>query len=140
MSYPNESGAEVGEPRIDAVATAAWLEDLIAQAQARLTALGDALCRHDGQAIENHAAKLKLILASAMDGLAQATRRGQVPHALGRRLAEASGQLTAQREALARSTAALGCLLDVLLPRPVSSGYSAQGHAQRQRNSGSLLA
>lgn len=140
MSYPNESGAEFEEPRIDAVAMTALLEGLVTQAQARLTALGDALCQHDGQAIENHAAKLRLILAGAMDGFAQATRRGQVPRALCGRLAEASGQLTAQREALARSTAALGCLLDVLVPRPPSSGYSAQGHAQRQRNSGSLLA
>jgi hypothetical protein len=54
-----------------------------------------------------------------------------VPPALRERLAQASGQVVAQRESLARATAALDRALDVLLPREGTGLYSIYGAADR---------
>ena len=53
------------------------------------------------------------------------------PLALRDRLAQASGQVVAQRESLARATAALDRALDVLLPREGAGLYSIYGAADR---------
>ena len=54
-----------------------------------------------------------------------------MPAALRNRLASASGQVAAQRESLARATAALDRAIDVLLPRDSMALYSAYGGADR---------
>ena len=54
-----------------------------------------------------------------------------MPPALRDRLATASGQVVAQRESLARATAALDRALDVLLPRDDADLYSDYGAADR---------
>ena len=52
----------------------------------------------------------------------------------------AGGTVAAQRESLARATAALDRAIDVLLPREAPVLYGAQGGAERLTRSGSLLA
>lgn len=117
------------------------LEGLIARVELHLAALGDALRERDSRGIENHASELHKALAHAMDGFTQAARQGAVPRPLRHRLAQASGQLAAQRESLARATAALDRAIDVLMPRSHGGGvYSAQGLTSGPRGGGSIQA
>jgi hypothetical protein len=143
MMIPSPGSPE-GKALEDASAKAAsqLLEDLIARVEAQLAALGDALRRHDSQGIENHAAGLHQALAHAMDGFTQAARQGHVPRPLRHRLAQASGQVAAQRESLARATAALDRAIDVLMPRPHGGShvYSAQGLTAGPKGGGSIQA
>lgn len=97
------------------------LEEMLVAVEAELVALGDALCVRDSQAIERHAGELHHALARAVDRFAGAAKEGQVPAVLRHRLAIASGQVAAQRESLARATAALDRAIDVLLPRDVAT-------------------
>jgi len=113
------------------------LEDCLGAVELRLNALGEALRARDSQAIESHASELHRALAVAVDRFSQAARSGGVPPPLRRRLAVASGHVAAQRESLARATAALDRAIDVLMPAPPSSGmYGASGLAERAANSG----
>ena len=99
-----------------------------------LTALGLALHHRDSQAVDQVAAELHAALAAAVDHFSRAAKTGGVPPLLRRRLALASGQVAAQREALARATASLDRAMDVLIPRAptaASSLYSAAGAAER---------
>jgi len=123
-----------------AVQRASDLEAPIAAVEQRLSALGSALQRNDAQAIESEAGELHRALAAAIDHFARAARQGGVPPPLRRRLAMASGQVAAQREALARATAALDRAIDVLLPTGGGNLYAASGAAERGGASGSLLA
>jgi hypothetical protein len=68
----------------------------------------------------------------------QAARRGGPPLPLRRRLGLASAQVAAQRDALARASAALDRAIDALMPQPGSMLYSASG-APHPRRSHSLL-
>lgn len=123
-----------------ALQRAAALEAPLASVEDRLTALGAALCRNDGAAIEREAAELHRALASAVDHFTRAARDGGVPPVLRQRLAVAGGQVAAQREALARATASLDRAIDVLLPGMPGSVYAAAGTAERGLHSGSALA
>lgn len=125
-----------------AKAASQLLEGLIARVETHLAALGEALRQRDSQGIETHATELHKALAHAMDGFTQAARRGPVPRPLRHRLAQASGQLAAQRESLARATAALDRAIDVLMPRPHggASVYSAQGLTGSLKGGGSIQA
>jgi len=117
------------------------LEEPLLAIEAGLSALSEALRSGDGGAIELRAASLHRALVNAVDRFTHAARAGQVPLALRRRLANASGQVAAQRESLARATAALDRAIDVLLPREgASSMYGAQGGAERSRRGGSIQA
>ena len=69
-----------------------------------------------------------------------AARRGPVPPALRHRLASTSGKVAAQRESLARATAALDRAIDVLMPRDGAALYSTLGATERHTRGGSLLA
>jgi len=129
------TGAEMG-----ALQTAAELEAPLAAVEHRLAALGAALHRNDAAAIESEATALHGALAAAIDNFSRAARQGGVPPSLRQRLALASGQVAAQREALARATAALDRAIDVLLPSRGASIYGAGGSADRAAHSGSLLA
>ena len=119
------------------------LEHALAAVETRLQALGEALRERDAQAIDTHASELHRALADAVNRFAQAARTGGVPPSLRRRLATASGHVAAQRESLARATAALDRAIDVLMPPGQGMGhsvYSAQGGSDRSHLGGVIQA
>lgn len=107
------------------------LEDTLSAVESRLAALGEALRARDTAAIDNHATELHRALARAVDHFTHAARKGDVPQMLRRRLASASGQVAAQRESLARATAALDRAIEVLIPRDTPGLYSSVGANER---------
>lgn len=123
-----------------AVQRAADLEIPLSAVETRLAALGDALNRYDAKAIEAEAAALHRALAAAIEHFSRVARQGGVPPSLRLRLAQAGGQVAAQRESLARATASLDRAIDVLLPAQGSHGYAASGASERATRSGSALA
>lgn len=132
MSHPVSSRPA---PRPDAE-----LETALAAVETRLAALGDALRECDSAGIDLHATELHRALATAVDHFSHAARGGAVPQALRHRLVSASGQVAAQRESLARATAALDRAIDVLMPRDGAAVYSTSGAGERSGRGGSILA
>ena len=120
-----------GTPGLTAPADSPELEARLAAVESRLAALGNALRARDPVAIDLQASELHRALAAAVSHFSDAARNGKVPPALRERLAQASGQVVAQRESLARATAALDRALDVLLPREGTGLYSIYGAADR---------
>jgi hypothetical protein len=118
----------------------AELEAALAAVESRLASLGEALCVRDSASIDTHATELHRALATAVDRFAFAAKRGAVPPALRNRLANTSGQVAAQRESLARATAALDRAIDVLMPRDSTALYSTFGGPDRATRGGSILA
>lgn len=117
------------------------LEESVARVESRLFALGEALRVHHAEAVEAEAAELQRALAAALDQLRRSARDGQLPPQLRQRLALASGHVAAQRESLARASAALDRAIDVLLPAPAPrAAYSAAGLSERPPCSGMLQA
>lgn len=116
------------------------LEDTLAAVESRLAALGDALRERDAAAIDRHSTELHRALARAVDHFTHAARSGAVPPVLRRRLASASGQVAAQRESLARATAALDRAIEVLMPRDTPGLYSSIGSTDRGLRGGSIQA
>lgn len=123
-----------------ACTTESPLEAALSAVEMRLAALGEALRARDTDGIDVHARELQRSLASAAERFTRAARSGVVPANLRLRLAQASGQVAAQREALARATAALDMAIDVLLPSEGSALYSTQGGAARGARTGTLQA
>ncbi len=116
------------------------LERPLAAVEDQLAALAAALQQQDSQRVDAAAAGLHQALASAVDQFSRAARQGGVPPVLRQRLARASGQVAAQRDALARATASLDRAIDVLLPRaPQGALYGAYG-TDRPSSSAGLLA
>ena len=115
------------------------LESVLASVEGQLSALGEALCERDSAGIDFHATELHRALASAVEHFAMAARAGSVPPALRHRLASASGEVAAQRESLARATAALDRAIDVLMPRD-SALYSNFGAGERSNRGGVIQA
>jgi len=116
------------------------LEEKLAAVESQLAALGEALRQRDSAGIDAHATELHRALAQAVDHFSRAARSGAVPPALRMRLATASGQVAAQRESLARATAALDRAIDVLLPRDSAGLYSTLGAADRSARGGMVQA
>lgn len=116
------------------------LERSLAAVEQRLVALGEALRARDAQGIDTHATELHRALADAVHRFAHAARSGGVPPGLRSRLASASGQVAAQRESLARATAALDRAIDVLLPAGTGGVYGAHGGADRTHLGGAVQA
>ena len=114
-------------------ADAAGLDALVTRIEERLAALGVALRDGDARAIEAHAQELHRALAAAVVRFTHAARLpGGVPFVLRQRLAQAGGLVAAQRESLARATAALDRAIDVLMPdNAVSACYGAHGGRTR---------
>lgn len=123
-----------------AAACAPQLESTLLQVESRLAALGSALRAREATAIDLHAGELHSALAQAVEQFSHAARIGQVPPALRSRLATASGEVAAQRESLARATAALDRAIDVLLPREQGALYSSFGSAGRSLSGGLIQA
>ena len=108
------------------------LESALGEVERLLATLGQALVDQDPEAAEKSAGALRTSLRGAMEHFARVARHGGVPPALKRRLALASGQIAAQREALSRATTALDQALDILLPRADDGGtYSSYGGPAR---------
>ena len=109
------------------------LEAVLQRVEQHLDDLQDALAARDMRCIELHAVELQRALAQAIERFRHAARRGGTPLELRRRLALAGAQVAAQRDALARATAALDRAIDVLMPSSASTVYSAAGtHAPRR--------
>ena len=107
------------------------LEARLAAVEVRLVALGNALRARDPADIDLQASELHRALAIAVSHFSDAAKTGPLPAGLRNRLATASGQVAAQRESLARATAALDRAIDVLLPRDSMALYSVYGSADR---------
>jgi hypothetical protein len=116
------------------------LEHTLAAVESQLAALGDALRDRDAVAIDTHASELHRALAQAVDHFARAAKNGPLPPPLRSRLVSASGKVAAQRESLARATAALDRAMDVLIPREAAAVYGAHGGAERASHSGVIQA
>jgi hypothetical protein len=116
------------------------LETPLLRVEQQLAALADALKKDDARALETAAGELHRALAAAVDHFRRAARQGGVPSALRQRLAIASAQVAAQRESLARATAALDRAIDVLMPGTGADGYAAGGQALRALHAGSAIA
>lgn len=116
------------------------LEPALAAVELRLAALGESLRARDTAGVDLHATELHRALALAVEHFASAARSGSVPAALRHRLALASGQVAAQRESLARATAALDRAIDVLLPRDHTALYSTLGASDRALMGGAIQA
>ena len=116
------------------------LEERLSAVESRLAALGNALRSRDPAGIDLHAAELHRALASAVSQFSDAAKSGRVPADLRTRLAAASGQVAAQRESLARATAALDRAIDVLLPqRDNATLDSAYGSPDRGLFNGGVI-
>ncbi len=107
------------------------LDDALAAVERTLSELGNALRSRDADGIDRHASELHRAMAQAVENFSHAARSGPVPPAMRNRLARASGQVAAQRESLARATAALDRAIDVLMPRDQGMLYGAHGSADR---------
>ncbi|ALT76605.1 MULTISPECIES: hypothetical protein [unclassified Roseateles] len=116
------------------------LEQPLMEVESCLNLLGEALLRRDTQAIEQNAAKLHQALALAISSFSEAARSGSVPPHLRNRLVQAGGRVAAQRESLARATAALDRAIDVLMPGEATGLYSAMGKNERKTLGGSIQA
>ena len=117
----------------------AELESALAAVELQLATLGQALVDQDADGAEKVAGALRTALRGAMEQFARVARNGGVPPELRRRLALASGQIAAQREALSRATTALDEALDILLPRADDGGtYSSMGG--QARSTGRVIA
>jgi hypothetical protein len=115
-----------------AMPAATELESALEAVEHQLATLGQALVDQDAEATEKAAGALRNALRGAMEQFARVARSGGVPPTLKRRLALASGQIAAQREALSRATTALDQALDILLPRADDGGtYSSLGGPAR---------
>lgn len=114
------------------------LEACLGAVEQRLAWLGEALRQRDAVGIELHAGELHRALAAAVQRFGHAARTGGVPPRLRHRFATASGQVAAQRESLARATAALDRAIDVLLPDAAVEPkvYGATGAGERPPQSG----
>ncbi len=133
------AGLDLAPAAIAAPSVGSELEERLSDVESRLASLGNALRARDASAIDLHAAELHRALASAIGQFSNAAKSGRIPAALRNRLATASGQVAAQRESLARATAALDRAIDVLLPRDGVTLYSAYGSADRGMFKSSVL-
>lgn len=114
------------------------LEQPLLEVESCLNLLGEALLKRDSAAIEQHAARLHQALAQAIASFSEAARNGDVPPQLRHRLVQAGGRVAAQRESLARATAALDRAIDVLMPGEPTGLYSAQGKSERSALGGTI--
>ena len=115
------------------------LEQPLLEVESCLNLLGEALLRRDTAAIEQHAAGLHHSLAQAITSFSEAARSGAVPPNLRNRLVQAGGRVAAQRESLARATAALDRAIDVLMPNEGTGLYSSLGKSERKSALGGAI-
>lgn len=124
---PTESNTPAAE-----LALSQSLEQPLLAVESCLSLLGEALLRRDSQAIDLHSTALHQALAEAIRMFSEAAQSGSVPAGLRNRLMQAGGRVAAQRESLARATAALDRAIDVLMPGEAGGLYSALGKTERK--------
>jgi hypothetical protein len=132
--------SEAATPGVAAGVSNNELEALLRRVEQHLDDLQSALSARDMGCIELHAGELQKALSQAVERFMQAGRRGGPPLPLRRRLGLASAQVAAQRDALARATAALDRAIDVLMPGHASELYSQSGAHHPRRSRASLEA
>lgn len=125
-------------PSAGAAVSSNELEAALQRVEQHLDDLQAALGARDMPCIELHAGELQRALSHALERFRHAARRGGSTPELRRRFALAGAQVAAQRDALARATAALDRAIDALMPGAGSAVYSASG-AQLQRRSATAL-
>ena len=130
--------ASNANPPVDTISPE--LEASLVDVENSLAGLGEALRVRDAVAIEQNATGLQAALTRAVDQFALAARSGPIPASLRSRLSRASGQVAAQRESLARATAALDRAIDVLIPSDATSLYSSYGATTRSVRGGMIQA
>jgi FAD/FMN-containing dehydrogenase len=118
------------------------LDDAIGQIEAHVAALGAALRERDTHALEAATQTLQRALAASVQRFAAAARAaGGVPLPLRRRIAVINGQVGAQREQLARASAALERALTVLSAGAAPAAtYGQAGQADRAASGGFISA
>jgi hypothetical protein len=118
------------------------LEAALDSVERSLGALGTALRERDAAAVERHAGELHRALAAAIQRLGQASRQPSgVPQALRLRMAAVGGQVAAQRENVARASAAIERGIEVLMPTTAPLAmYGQGGHSERSATSGCVHA
>jgi len=120
-------------PHAGAAAADNELEAVLQRVEQHLDDLQTALGARDMRCIELHAGELQRALTQALERFRHAARHGGTTLELRRRFALAGAQVAAQRDALARATAALDRAIDVLMPTPAAGVYAADGtHAPRR--------
>jgi hypothetical protein len=118
------------------------LDDAVAQIENHVAALGAALRDRDAVALEAATQTLQRTLAASIHRFAAAARAaGGVPLPMQRRIAVIGGQVSAQREQLARASAALERALSVLAAgAPQGSTYGQAGQNERTTAGGFISA
>ena len=118
------------------------LDEAISQIEAHVAALGAALRERDAGALEAATQTLQRALAASVQRFATAARSaGGVPLPLRRRLVVINGQVNAQREQLARASAALQRALGVLAAGATPQAtYGQTGAADRTSSGGFISA
>ena len=108
----------------------------------QLSALGNSLREHDTRAIEHHSSELHRALAAAVQLFGHAARTGGVPPRLRHRFTAAGKLVAAQRESLARATAALDRAIEVLLPDAATESpvHSEDGSSEQSAGTGCVQA
>ena len=115
------------------------LETSVSHLEQQLEQLGRAMRAPNPERVEHAAQSLQRALTAAVQGLNHAARAGEVPPRLRQRLALATGELAAQRESLARATAALDRAIDVLMPGATPrTAYSVHGLPERSQRAAVL--
>lgn len=116
------------------------LESALSSVEQAIAALGQTLAQQSPDAVEAAAGALQAAMRAAMERFAQVAKRGTMPPSLRRRLAMASGQVAAQREALFRATTALDQALDILIPKPDASAAVYGNAGPGSRGTGRIIA
>ena len=124
------------------VVPAADLEACLCAVEERLSSLANSLRERDVRAIEQHSSELHRALTAAVQRFGHAARTGGVPPRLRHRFAAAGRLVAAQRDSLARATAALDRAIEVLLPDAAVAApvYSADGSTERPAGTGCVQA
>jgi hypothetical protein len=118
------------------------LDEAVAQIEGHVAALSAALRDRDAIALEAATQTLQRTLAASIHRFAAAARAaGGVPLPMQRRIAVIGGQVSAQREQLARASAALERALTVLAAGvPQASTYGQAGQNERAGTGGFISA
>ena len=116
------------------------LELALASVEQSIAGLGHALTLNDSDAVEAAATELQATMRAAMERFAQVAKRGTMPPPLRRRLAMASGQVAAQREALFRATTALDQALVIRMPKPAAAAAVYGNAGTGSRGTGRIIA
>jgi hypothetical protein len=133
--------SDAATPGVAAGLSGAEMEGALQSVEQHLDDLQQALSARDMPRVEEYAGELQKALARAVERFAQGARHGGTPLALRRRLGLAGAQVAAQRDALARATAALDRAIDLLMPGHREAAlYSPSGMQQPSRGHAPLEA